>query len=97
MRPALLAGAVLAFTLSINDFIFAFLLGGSTPTIPVFMWSMLTTDISPEVNALSSLLIAGMLALFLIPMLIRTAGRRAERRPRLTGRLGASQGASALG
>lgn len=80
MVPALLAGAVLAFTLSLNDFIFAYLLGGSTPTLPVFMWSMLTTDISPEVNALSSLLIVGMLGVFLVPILIRTAGRRADRR-----------------
>jgi spermidine/putrescine transport system permease protein len=58
LRPALIAGALLAFTLSLDDFVITFFTSGpDTITFPVKVYSMLRFSVTPEVNAASTLLI----------------------------------------
>ncbi len=58
MRPALIAGALLAFTLSLDDFVITFFTAGpDTVTFPVKVYSMVRFSVTPEVNAASTLLI----------------------------------------
>lgn len=58
MRPALIAGALLAFTLSLDDFVITFFTSGpDTITFPVKVYSMVRFSVTPEVNAASTLLI----------------------------------------
>ena len=58
MRPALIAGALLAFTLSLDDFVITFFTSGpDTVTFPVKVYSMVRFSVTPEVNAASTLLI----------------------------------------
>jgi spermidine/putrescine transport system permease protein len=58
MRPGLIAGALLAFTLSLDDFIITFFTSGpDTVTFPVKVYSMLRFSVTPEVNAASTILI----------------------------------------
>ncbi|MFZ9396539.1 MAG: ABC transporter permease [Erythrobacter sp.] len=58
MRPALVAGALLAFTLSLDDFVITFFTSGpDTITFPVKVYSMVRFSVTPEVNAASTLLI----------------------------------------
>jgi len=58
MRPALVAGALLAFTLSLDDFVITFFTSGpDTVTFPVKVYSMVRFSVTPEVNAASTLLI----------------------------------------
>jgi ABC-type spermidine/putrescine transport system permease subunit II len=71
MLPVLLGAGMVAFTLSLNDFVIAFMLGGSTPTLPVLMWSMLTGHVSPELNALSTVLIVVTVAVAGMPALVK--------------------------
>ena len=58
MRPALLAGGLLAFTTSLDDFVITFFTAGpDTETFPVEVYSMVRFSVTPEVNAASTLLI----------------------------------------
>ncbi len=58
MRPGLVAGALLAFTLSLDDFVITFFTAGpNTVTFPVKVYSMVRFSVTPEVNAASSVLI----------------------------------------
>lgn len=64
MRPALIAGALLAFTLSLDDFVITFFTAGpNTVTFPVKVYSMVRFSVTPEVNAASTLLILVTVAL----------------------------------
>jgi spermidine/putrescine transport system permease protein len=59
MRPGLIAGALLAFTLSLDDFVITFFTSGpETITFPVKIYSMVRFSVTPEVNAASTVLIA---------------------------------------
>ncbi len=58
IKPALVAGALLAFTLSLDDFVITFFTSGpDTITFPVKVYSMVRFSVTPEVNAASTLLI----------------------------------------
>jgi len=58
MKPGLVAGALLAFTLSLDDFVITFFTSGpDTITFPVKVYSMVRFSVTPEVNAASTLLI----------------------------------------
>ncbi len=58
MKPGLIAGALLAFTLSLDDFVITFFTSGpETVTFPVKVYSLARRGVSPEINAASTVLI----------------------------------------
>ncbi len=58
LKPSLIAGALLAFTLSLDDFVITFFTSGpDTLTFPVKVYSMVRFSVTPEVNAASTILI----------------------------------------
>ncbi|MCD2443402.1 ABC transporter permease [Agromyces sp. SYSU K20354] len=58
LAPGIVAGALLAFTLSIDEFVIAFFTTAPTqPTLPIVIYSMVRFGVTPEVNALASLLL----------------------------------------
>ena len=58
MRPGIIAGALLAFTLSLDDFVVTFFTSGpDTLTFPVKVYSMVRFSVTPEVNAASTVLV----------------------------------------
>ena len=85
--PAILAGALFAFTLSLDEFIITYFLIGADNTLPIFIYTQVKFGITPEVNAVATMLLGGSLLLlaaaFLLPQLIRRA-RRAGARLRTT-------------
>jgi spermidine/putrescine transport system permease protein len=80
--PAIVAAALLAFTLSIDEFIITYFLIGTQITLPIYIYTQIKFGITPEVNALASMLLAGSLLLlalaFALPRILR-ASRRAVR------------------
>ncbi|WP_448579801.1 ABC transporter permease [Thermaurantiacus sp.] len=59
LKPSLIAGALLAFTLSLDDFVITFFTAGpDTVTFPVKVYAMVRFSVTPEVNAVSTLLLA---------------------------------------
>ena len=75
LLPAVLAGALLAFTLSVDEFIIAFFTAGASRasiTLPMQIFSMIRFGVTPEINALSSLvLMVSVIALTLAQRLNR--------------------------
>ena len=58
IRPALIASALLAFTLSLDDFVITFFTAGpETITVPIKIYSMVRFSVTPEVNAASTILL----------------------------------------
>lgn len=58
IAPAVISGWLLAFTLSLDDFVIAsFTSGPSATTLPMKIWSSVRLGVSPEINALSTILI----------------------------------------
>lgn len=58
LMPGVIAGAMLAFVISLDDFIITQMISGpGTTTLPVYIYSMIRNGISPEVNAASTILI----------------------------------------
>ena len=59
VAPAVISGWLLAFTLSLDDLVIAsFTSGPSATTLPMKIWSSVRLGVSPEINALSTILIA---------------------------------------
>ena len=57
VKPGVLASAVFAFMLSFDEFIRTFFLIGSDNTLPIYLWSMMLTSVSPEANAIGFMMI----------------------------------------
>jgi spermidine/putrescine transport system permease protein len=59
LAPGIAAGALLAFTLSVDEFVLAFFTAAPTePTLPIVIYSMVRFGVTPEINALATLLLA---------------------------------------
>lgn len=67
LMPGIVTGALLAFTLSIDDFIVSFFTTGSgVSTLSIRIYSMTKRGVSPMINALSSIMFVSVLVLMLV-------------------------------
>ncbi|MFD1505733.1 ABC transporter permease [Georgenia yuyongxinii] len=58
IAPAVVAGALLVFTLSLDEFVIAYFTAGpTTQTLPIAIYAMVRTGVTPEINALATVLI----------------------------------------
>ena len=79
IRPALISGWLLAFTLSLDDLVIAsFVTGPSATTLPMVVFSSVRLGVSPEVNALATLFLA--VVFFLVALAACLTLRREHRR-----------------
>ena len=67
IMPGVIAGALMAFTLSIDDFVITFFTAGvGVSTLPLQIYSMIKIAVTPEVNAISTLLMALTLVMIVV-------------------------------
>ncbi|MFO0996763.1 MAG: ABC transporter permease [Alphaproteobacteria bacterium] len=79
LGPAIAASALLAFTLSIDDFVITFFTSGpGSTTLPLKIYSMVRFSVTPEVNAASTVLIVIAVAFVIGAMAIQSRARRSE-------------------
>jgi spermidine/putrescine transport system permease protein len=79
IMPGVVAGALMAFTLSIDDFVITFFTAGvGSSTLPLQIYTMVKISVTPEVNAVSTLLMLLTLALILIASKLSPGSLRAE-------------------
>ena len=78
IAPAVFAGALFAFTLSLDEFIITLFLIGAQNTLPIYIYTQVKFGITPEVNALASLLLAASLVLIALAFVLPLAARRAR-------------------
>ncbi|MGF1527376.1 MAG: ABC transporter permease [Candidatus Competibacterales bacterium] len=76
IAPAILAGFLLSFTFSFDDFIIAFFVAGSETTLPIYVFSSIRRGVTPEVNAIGTLVLTTSLILLIIAQLILRRGDR---------------------
>lgn len=55
LKPALIAAALMAFTLSFDEVVVTFFTTGRANTLPMMIWSMLRFGLTPEVNAIATI------------------------------------------
>jgi len=80
IMPGVIAGALMAFTLSIDDFVITFFTAGAgTVTLPLAIYSMIKIAVTPEVNAVSTLLMLLTLLLIVIAAKLSPTLLRSER------------------
>lgn len=76
--PGVVAGALLAFTISLDDFVVTFFTAGvGSTTLPVFVYGLLKLTITPEINAISTIMLVA--STFLIGVSMALQGRNATR------------------
>nr|WP_314899807.1 ABC transporter permease [uncultured Deefgea sp.] len=79
IMPGIIAGALMAFTLSIDDFVITFFTAGAgASTLPLQIYSMIRIAVTPEVNAISTLLMLLTLGLILLASKVAPSGIRAS-------------------
>ena len=76
IAPAVLAGFLLAFTFSFDDFIIAFFVAGSETTLPIYVFSSIRRGVTPEINAIGTMvLMASLLILIAAQLILRRRAR----------------------
>jgi spermidine/putrescine transport system permease protein len=79
IMPGVIAGALMAFTLSIDDFVITFFTAGADAvTLPLKIYTMVKTSVTPEVNAVSTLLMLLTLLLIVIASRVSPSALHAE-------------------
>ena len=77
MMPGIVAGALLAFTLSLDDFVITFFTSGAGfNTLPVYVFSLVKKGVTPKINAISTMMVAFSLSLVLLSRLMQKRGGR---------------------
>jgi spermidine/putrescine transport system permease protein len=75
LMPAILGGALLAFTLSLDDFVITFFTAGvGSTTLPLRIYSMVKLGITPEINAISTLLLLVSMLLVMLSLFFQRKG-----------------------
>ena len=73
IAPGVIAGGLLAFTLSFDEFIIAFFTKGTVETFPTQVYSMIRFGVTPEVNAIATFVLLLSISLVLISQRLRAA------------------------
>jgi spermidine/putrescine transport system permease protein len=68
--PAILAGFLLSFTFSFDDFIVSFFVAGANTTLPIYVFSSIRRGITPEVNAIGTMVLCTSLTLLIFAQLL---------------------------
>ena len=67
VMPGIISGAIMAFTLSLDDFVISnFTSGTSVQTLPILIYSMTKRQVTPDMNALCSLIFVVIFALLML-------------------------------
>lgn len=78
IAPALVSGWLLAFTLSLDDLVIAsFVSGPGASTLPMVIFSKVRLGVSPDVNALATIIIGLVAAGILVAMVLMRRGGQA--------------------
>ncbi len=66
ITSGIITGMIMSFTMSIDDFVISYFVGGTVQTLPIAVYSMTRKIVSPEINALSSVLFISVFLLLIV-------------------------------
>ncbi|MFH5775628.1 ABC transporter permease [Paracoccus sp. NGMCC 1.201697] len=75
LAPAIFAGFLLSFTFSFDDFIIAFFVAGPQTTLPIYIFSSIRRGVTPEINAIGTMVMAASLAVLIVAQLTLRRGK----------------------
>ena len=71
LRPAIIAGGLLAFTFSFDDFVIASLVSGpGQPTLPMYVFASIRRGITPEINAIATIILGTTMTILAIAWIV---------------------------
>jgi ABC-type spermidine/putrescine transport system permease subunit II len=76
ISPAILAGALLSVTLSIDEFVITYFTIGPQQTLPLFIYTQIKFGVTPEVNAVATVILVASLTIFGLGAFLLGRGRR---------------------
>ncbi len=80
LMPAIIAGFLLCFTFSLDDFVIAFFVAGSVTTLPIYVFSSIRRGVTPEINVIgTSVMLFSLTLLFGAQLLLRRSRRAARK------------------
>jgi spermidine/putrescine transport system permease protein len=83
IMPSIITGAIMAFTISIDDFVVSYFTAGkNSQTLAVVIYSMIRRKISPEINAVSTIMFVCVLVLLIIVNLRQIRELKKNKQPR---------------
>ena len=74
--PAILAGGLLAFAISVDDFVITYFNSGSEITFPVFVWGQAARGVPPQVNVIGSAIFLIAVGIMLVSVIVQTRRRK---------------------
>lgn len=76
IMPAIIAGGILAFTISFNEFIYTYFVRGTgMETMPIYLWSRIQHNVTPEVNVLSVVFLVVAILMVLLSVMLTNISR----------------------
>ncbi|OGN85916.1 MAG: hypothetical protein A2X23_01205 [Chloroflexi bacterium GWC2_73_18] len=76
IAPAIMAGALISVTLSIDEFVITFFTVGPQLTLPIYIYTQIKFGVTPEVNAVATVLLVGTMAVLGLSWLMAGQARR---------------------
>jgi ABC-type spermidine/putrescine transport system permease subunit II len=76
IRPGVIAASVFVFMLSFDEFIRTLFVIGVDNTLPIYLWSMIMSSVSPETNAIASIIVLTSIVLMLLGYRVMSQGFR---------------------
>jgi spermidine/putrescine transport system permease protein len=78
LLPAVVAGFLLSFTFSFDDFVIAFFVAGSKTTLPIYVFASIRRGVTPEINAIGTVVLAVSLTMLLGSQFLLRRGRKPQ-------------------
>jgi spermidine/putrescine transport system permease protein len=79
LAPGIMSGAVLAFIISLDDFVTTFFVGGAgSTTLPLYIFGLIRVGVSPEVNAISTIMLIISIAMVSLSLLLNRGQERGD-------------------
>ena len=78
IAPGIIAGGLLAFALSVDDFVITYLVSGAETTFPLFVWGAARVQLPPQINVIGTAIFT--VAIFLMVVNVLVQWRRTPRR-----------------
>lgn len=81
IMPGIITGMIMSFTMSIDDFVISYFVGGTTQTLPIAIYSMTRKIVSPEINALSTLMFLVVFVLLIVINIRQVKDKKISKKP----------------
>jgi spermidine/putrescine transport system permease protein len=82
LMPSILAGLLLSFTFSFEDFIITFFVAGPNVTLPIYVFSSIRRGVTPEINAVGTVvLMTSLILLFAAQFILQRSIKQTTRSP----------------